>query len=160
MHWYSTAKEEKAKRTSGRGGESVVTKQHLSGLEAQIARQTLAASIGVHITTCVPTELIHAWSAACVCRAVDDIWHEFSNAEKDSLIRAVNKALRENGGGAVYNLTKLNKYLQNARYKLSTQSGGERMLFYACVSSIVMLCTDTFVVVHLLLPPLWGLHRR
>ena len=75
------------------------SQQHLSGSEASIARAVLQ-------------------------RAMPDVWHEHSVDEKESLVRGVNKELRAVGGESVYTMTKFNKYLQNARYKLSTTGGG------------------------------------
>lgn len=62
----------------------------------------------------------------------------------------------------MYNLTKLNKYFQNARYKLSTQSGGALTALFRVVRASVTAAQSTNMLhtMRLLLPPSRGLPQE
>jgi hypothetical protein len=70
----------------------------LTPLEAHVARQTLV-------------------------KIITDVWVEYSAEEKQDIVSQVNNALNESNQQAIYTVPKLNKYIQNLRYK--AQTGGE-----------------------------------
>ena len=70
----------------------------LSPLEAHIARQTLV-------------------------QVITDVWVEYSVEEKQEIVARVNNALYEANQQSIYTVPKLNKYIQNLRYKAQTTGG-------------------------------------
>ena len=75
--------------------------QRLTPLEAHVARQTLA------------TEL-------------PDVWVEYSVEAKERIVEQVNEALLDASQQPIYTLSKLNKYIQNLRYKTQSAAGDKR----------------------------------